>query len=255
MRAARSACFSLATKETQIMQFQKGQSGNPAGRPRGSRNKTTVLMQNLLEGEAEAIARKAIEMAKDGDMAAIRVCMDRLASIRRKDPIAFELPPMDKARDTVAAVAAVVSAVAAGDLTTSEAAEVAKIIDLYVRALATTAFEERLEKLERAANMSAPEQRRRSMIPRSQRPVREATPVLGLLWSCYLSQASQRKAHKSGTNFEAACFSPVVYRKNRPTFGGGISLHEFTPLVPAKAGTQGHGLRLLDSRLRGNERW
>jgi F0F1-type ATP synthase gamma subunit len=138
------------------MQFQKGQSGNPAGRPRGSRNKTTVLMQNLLEGEAEAIARKAIEMAKDGDMAAIRVCMDRLASIRRKDPIAFELPPMDKARDTVAAVAAVVSAVAAGDLTTSEAAEVAKIIDLYVRALATTAFEERLEKLERAANMSAP---------------------------------------------------------------------------------------------------
>jgi F0F1-type ATP synthase gamma subunit len=156
MRAARSACFSLATKETQIMQFQKGQSGNPAGRPRGSRNKTTVLMQNLLEGEAEAIARKAIEMAKDRDMAAIRVCMDRLASIRRKDPIAFELPPMDKARDTVAAVAAVVSAVAAGDLTTSEAAEVAKIIDLYVRALATTAFEERLEKLERAANMSAP---------------------------------------------------------------------------------------------------
>ena len=89
------------------MQFQKGQSGNPAGRPRGSRNKTTVLLQNLLEGEAEAIARKAIEMAKDGDMAAIRVCMDRLASIRRKDPIAFELPPMDKARDTVAAVAAI----------------------------------------------------------------------------------------------------------------------------------------------------
>ena len=84
------------------MQFQKGQSGNPAGRPRGSRNKTTVLMQNLLEGEAEAIARKAIEMAKDGDMAAIRVCMDRLASIRRKDPVAFELPPVDKARDTVA---------------------------------------------------------------------------------------------------------------------------------------------------------
>src|SRR5262245_32688972 len=70
----------------------------------------------------------------------------------QEDPIAFELPPMDKARDTVAAVAAVVSAVAAGDLTTSEAAEVAKIIDIYVRALATTAFEERLEKLERAAD-------------------------------------------------------------------------------------------------------
>src|SRR5262245_4357814 len=101
MRAARGGFCPSQRKENQIMQFQKGQSGNPAGRPRGSRNKTTVLMQNLLEGEAEAIARKAMEMAKDGDMAAIRVCMDRLASIRRKDPIAFELPPMDKARDTV----------------------------------------------------------------------------------------------------------------------------------------------------------
>jgi F0F1-type ATP synthase gamma subunit len=136
------------------MQFQKGQSGNPAGRPRGSRNKTTVLMQNLLEGEAEEIARKAIEMAKAGDMGAIRVCMDRLASIRRKDPVAFELPPVDKARDSVAAVAAVVAAVAAGDLTTSEAAEVAKLIDVYVRTLAATDFEERLERLERAANPS-----------------------------------------------------------------------------------------------------
>src|SRR5262249_6495334 len=55
-------------------------------------------------------------------------------------------------------------------------------------------------------------QRRRSMIMRSQQPVREAIPVLALLWSCYLPQASQRKAHKSGTNFEVACFSPVVYR-------------------------------------------
>ena len=47
------------------MQFQKAQSGNPAGPACGSRNRT-VLMQNLLEGEAEAIARKAIEMAKEG---------------------------------------------------------------------------------------------------------------------------------------------------------------------------------------------
>src|SRR5215475_1721244 len=156
MRAARGGFCPSQRKENQIMQFQKGQSGNPAGRPRGSRNKTTVLLQNLLEGEAEAIARKAIDMAKDGDMAAIRVCMDRLASIRRKDPIAFELPPVDKASDSVKALAAVVAAVAAGDVTTSEAAEMAKIINAYVCALAATAFEERLERLERGANMSAP---------------------------------------------------------------------------------------------------
>ena len=86
------------------MQWQKGQSGNPAGRPRGSRNKTTMLMQNLLEGEAEAIARKAIEMAKDGDMAAIRVCMDRLAPARRGAAISCELPPVETSGGAVAAM-------------------------------------------------------------------------------------------------------------------------------------------------------
>src|SRR5499433_4449157 len=102
MRAARGGFCPSQRKEHQIMQFQKGQSGNPAGRPRGSRNKTTVLMQNLLEGEAEEIARKAIEMAKAGDMAAIRVCMDRLAPARRGAAISCELPPVETSGGAVA---------------------------------------------------------------------------------------------------------------------------------------------------------
>ena len=77
------------------MLFQKGQSGNPSGRPRGSRNRATILFQNLLEDDAEAIARKAVDMAKAGDIAAIRICMDRLAPARRTDAIAFELPPLE----------------------------------------------------------------------------------------------------------------------------------------------------------------
>jgi len=76
--------------------------------------------------------------------------MDRLASVRRKDPIAFELPPVGKARDAAAAIAAVISGLAAGELTTGEAAEAAKLIDVYVRTLSATDFEERLERLERA---------------------------------------------------------------------------------------------------------
>ena len=90
------------------MQFQKGQSGNPAGRPRGSRNKMTVLMQNLLEGEAEAITRKVIDMAKEGDMAAIRVCMDRLVPARRSGAIACELPPLETRGGAVSAMARVI---------------------------------------------------------------------------------------------------------------------------------------------------
>jgi Family of unknown function (DUF5681) len=137
------------------MLFQKGQSGNPAGRPRGSCNRATALFRDLLEDNAEAIVRKAISLAKTGDMSAIRVCMDRLAPARRKAPVAFPLPPLEKAADTVAAVTRIVAAVADGELTPAEAAELAKVIDIYLRSLETTGFEERLTRLETALSGSA----------------------------------------------------------------------------------------------------
>jgi Family of unknown function (DUF5681) len=132
-RAVRARrCCPSQPQEKKAMQWQKGQSGNPAGRPHGSRNKATMLMQNLLEGEAEAIARKAIEMAKAGDMAAIRVCMDRLAPARRGAAISCELPPVETSGGAVAAVAAIIAAVAAGDVTPAEAASLARVIDRYM---------------------------------------------------------------------------------------------------------------------------
>jgi hypothetical protein len=130
------------------MPFEKGESGNPAGRPRGARNRATLLMQNLLADDAEAIGRKAIEMAIAGDLAAIRLCMDRLAPVRKDEPVAFELPPIEKPADIVAATASIVAAVAAGELTPSQAAELCKVIDVYVRALENKGFDERLTKLE-----------------------------------------------------------------------------------------------------------
>ena len=139
------------------MSFQKGESGNPAGRPRGARNRATLLMQNLLANDAEAIGRKAIEMAKAGDLATIRLCMDRLAPARKDEPVAFELPPIEKAADSVAATASIVAAVAAGELTPSQAAELSKVIDVYLRALENKGFDERLTKLENEQKLrSAP---------------------------------------------------------------------------------------------------
>jgi hypothetical protein len=139
------------------MTFHKGESGNPAGRPRGARNRTTVLMQSLLEANAEAIARKAIDLATGGDLTAIRICFDRLVPARKDDAVALELPPLKSAADTVTAASTIVAAVAAGELAPSEAADIAKAVDIYVRALATQQFEERLAKLERGpAPASAP---------------------------------------------------------------------------------------------------
>ena len=130
------------------MRFQKGQSGNPAGRPRGTLNRATVLAQELLSARVESIAGKLIELAEGGDMRAIRVCMDRLVPAIKDQPITVELPPIEKPADSVEAAASIAAAVAAGDLTASEAALLAKVVDVYVRALDSKGFNERLSKLE-----------------------------------------------------------------------------------------------------------
>jgi Family of unknown function (DUF5681) len=134
------------------MPFEPGKSGNPAGKLKGTRNRTTMAVEALLDGEAETITRKAIELAKGGDLTALRLCLDRIASPRKDRPVLFELPPVSSAADAAKAAAALLEAVAVGDLTPSEASELGKLIEAYVKALEATEFAERLAKLERMAN-------------------------------------------------------------------------------------------------------
>jgi hypothetical protein len=91
--------------------FAKGQSGNPAGRPQGSRHAVSLAIDALLEGDAEKLTRKAIEMALSGDGTAMRLCFDRLSPPRRDRPIQFALPKLETAADAKAAAAAIVQAV------------------------------------------------------------------------------------------------------------------------------------------------
>ena len=133
-----------------MAKFRKGQSGNPSGKPKGCRNATTILFDELLKDNAKELIEKTIEMAKDGDGPALRLCIERLAPARKDRPVWLDLPEMNEARDAVTASAAIVAAVAAGDLTPSEAAELSKVIDSYARTLQAAEFEERLLKLEKA---------------------------------------------------------------------------------------------------------
>ena len=153
-RAAGFSCLQKNRKiqEIKALPFEKGQSGNPAGRPRGIVNRATALAQTLLSERAEGIARKVIALAEAGDMAAIRVCMERLVPPIKHQPVAVELPPLENALDSVEAMASIAAAVTAGDLTAAEAAELAKVVNAYVWALASQAFEARLSALEKGTN-------------------------------------------------------------------------------------------------------
>ena len=137
------------------MTFQSGQSGNPAGRPKGARGKATILAEGLFEGEAQDIIRAAIDLAKSGDVSAIRVCLDRIAPRKRDRTIAFELPPLHTAADAAAALAAITAAVSEGDLTPSEAADLFKLVEGFTRTLEATVFEQRVTRLERAVGIPA----------------------------------------------------------------------------------------------------
>jgi len=107
--------------------FQKGRSGNPKGRPKGARHKATMAAQALLDGEAEAITRKAIEAAKEGDMTAVRLCLERLVPIKRESPVQLQLPPIRCAADLSAAVAALLDAVTSGQITPGEAQRLSRV--------------------------------------------------------------------------------------------------------------------------------
>lgn len=89
--------------------------GNP-GKPKGARHRATQAALALLEGEAEALTRKAVETALAGDTAALRLCLERIAPPRRDAPVQFDLPRMETARDAATAAGAVLEAVAEGDL-------------------------------------------------------------------------------------------------------------------------------------------
>ncbi|WP_069879552.1 DUF5681 domain-containing protein [Bosea sp. BIWAKO-01] len=128
--------------------FKPGQSGNPAGKAKGTRHKVTLAIEALLEGEAEALTRKAIELGLAGDMTALRLCMDRLAPARRDRPVTFDLPRIETAADLSRATQAILEAVAAGELTPSEAAELGKLVDAHARAIEVTDLHRRLEALE-----------------------------------------------------------------------------------------------------------
>ncbi|MGB8294754.1 MAG: hypothetical protein WCG85_04940 [Polyangia bacterium] len=126
------------------------QKGNP-GRPKGSRNKTTLACLDLLDGEGEALTRVAIQRAKDGDPVALRLVIDRVIPRGRGRTASLDLPAIREAGDLVNAYGVVIDSAAHGELTLGEAEAFVRILDGQRRAIETQDLAIRLELLEKTA--------------------------------------------------------------------------------------------------------
>jgi len=134
--------------------FPKGRSGNPAGKPKGCRNKATRAAQVLLDGEAEALTRKAVDLALEGDTTALRICMERICPPVREraiDADAIKLPDSIDAKNAGVVFGEILKAVTGGRIYPGEGEMLVKMMNAYLQAHEYTELSERIDELEQAA--------------------------------------------------------------------------------------------------------
>ena len=119
-----------------------------AGKPRGARNKATLAVLDLLDGQVEALTNAAIQKALEGDTTAMRLCLERIVPARKDSPVSFELPEISTAEEAVRAAQSVLTAVSAGEITPLEGASVMGLIEQFRRVLETSELERRVSELE-----------------------------------------------------------------------------------------------------------
>ena len=127
--------------------FVKGHAGGP-GRPPGSRNANSLVLDQLARDGAEAVLKKQIEMAQSGDGRAAELVLKRAWSQPRGRLIEFEMPDVIEAPDVVHALQAVADAIKSGQLTPEEGVAVAEVVEKQRRAIELSTLEDRVRALE-----------------------------------------------------------------------------------------------------------
>lgn len=128
--------------------FTKG--NKVGGSKSGSRHRVTKAIEALLEGEAEGLTRKAVDMALEGDTVALRLCLDRLAPPRKDSLISIRLPKVNGLKDAVEASANVLDAVSEGEITPDEGARVLSLLSAHRALIETCDLEARITALEQS---------------------------------------------------------------------------------------------------------
>ena len=125
--------------------------GNP-GRPVGSKNKITHLLEQLVEGEGQKLAQKMLEVAMDGNPRCLEFFMGRLMPPRRGRVLEQPLPKISGVNDIAPAMAAITTQLNNGELTTEEASELIDFMERFARVILATGLVERVEKIEAQLN-------------------------------------------------------------------------------------------------------
>ena len=128
--------------------FPKGKSGNPKGKPPGTRCRTTIIAQELLDGEAETLVRKVIDQALEGDSTCLRLCLERILPPRKEVPVSITLPKIKSVADITKLISSVMAELSSGALTPTEAKAVSDLAEVFRKALETVELEPRIRALE-----------------------------------------------------------------------------------------------------------
>jgi hypothetical protein len=131
-----------------MAKFKPGKSGNPGGKPRGALNQTTRAALELLGGDLEAITRECVRQAKEGNLMAVKLVLDKLIPSVKELPLSLSLPKVEGGADLPAALSAVMVAVAQGKITPGEGQALTAMLEAFRKGLELTDIEARLTFLE-----------------------------------------------------------------------------------------------------------
>ena len=129
--------------------FKKGKSGNPNGKPRGARHKTSMMAEMLFEADVEEVCRHVVNQAKEGNMQAAKIILDRLLPPKKDRPIHFKLPMIYNATDAITASRLICHAVGNGELTPLEGESLSKMVEIHAKNIELFDFGLRLEAIEK----------------------------------------------------------------------------------------------------------
>jgi Family of unknown function (DUF5681) len=128
--------------------FKPGQSGNPKGKPRGSKHRLTVLAERLMEDNVEGITNVIIAKALDGNLQAAALILSRVKPVPKGRRLSFSMPTGLGLAGIATAFDAIMAAVGQGAITTDEAAALAAILEKQAKILEVDETQRRLAALE-----------------------------------------------------------------------------------------------------------